>query len=120
MWEVEYTNEFDDWWEGLTEAEQIDVAAVVELLAERGSNLRFPFSSGIEGSKVSHMRELRVQHAGYPYRILYAFDPRRCAILLIGGKKTGDKRWYEKNIPIAERLYQEHLIEIEQEGGTNG
>ena len=42
------------------------------------------------------MRELRVQHRGKPYRILYAFDPRRCAILLIGGNKTGKDQWYEK------------------------
>ena len=111
MWDVEYTDEFELWWESLTEAEQIDVAAVVDLLAERGTNLRFPFTSGI----LSHMRELRIQHAGYPYRVLYVFDPRRCAILLLGGNKTGDKRWYEKNVPIAEKLYQTHLDEIGQE-----
>lgn len=115
MWDVEYTDEFELWWGSLTEAEQIDVAAVVDLLAERGTNLRFPFTSGIEGSTLSHMRELRIQHAGYPYRVLYAFDPRRCAILLLGGNKTGDKRWYEKNVPIAEKLYQTHLDEIGQE-----
>jgi len=115
MWDVEYTDEFELWWESLTEAEQIDVAAVVDLLAERGTNLRFPFTSGIEASTLSHMRELRIQHAGYPYRVLYAFDPRRCAILLLGGNKTGDKRWYEKNVPIAEKLYQTHLDEIGQE-----
>jgi len=115
MWDVEYTDEFGKWWESLTEAEQIDVAAVVDLLAERGTSLRFPFSSGIEGSKLSHLRELRIQHAGDPYRVLYAFDPRRCAILLLGGNKVGDKRWYENHIPIAEKLYQAHLSEIEQE-----
>ena len=115
MWDVEYTDEFELWWGSLTEAEQIDVAAVVDLLAERGTNLRFPFTSGIEGSTLSHMRELRIQHAGYPYRVLYAFDPRRCAILLLGGNKTGGKRWYEKNVPIAEKLYQMHLDEIGQE-----
>ncbi|MBK8451977.1 MAG: type II toxin-antitoxin system RelE/ParE family toxin [Thiofilum sp.] len=55
------------------------------------------------------MRELRIQHEGRPYRILYAFDPRRCAILLIGGDKTGDKRWYEIHVPIADKLYDKHL-----------
>lgn len=63
------------------------------------------------------MRELRVQSKGNPIRLLYAFDPRRIAIVLLGGDKTGDKRWYEKFIPIADRLYDEHLQEI---GANNG
>ena len=62
------------------------------------------------------MRELRVQHAGRPYRILYAFDPRCTAILLIGGEKTGDERWYETSVPLADRLYDEHLAQLRQEG----
>jgi len=78
--------------------------------------LPFPYSSGIEGSKHSHMRELRIQHAGDPYRILYAFDPTRSAILLIGGMKTGDERWYDKYIPIADKLYDKHLETIRKEG----
>ena len=58
------------------------------------------------------MRELRVQHQGEPYRILYAFDPRRVGILLIGGNKAGDDNWYQKMIPLADKLYKTHLIEI--------
>lgn len=115
LWDVEYINEFELWWEDLTEKEQVDVAATVNLLESCGPNLKFPFSSGIEGSKLTHLRELRIQHAGQPYRVLYAFDPRRSAILLIGGNKTGDDRWYEKNIPVAERLYQEHLLILKKE-----
>lgn len=88
-WEVEATDEFAKWWDGLTESEQIDVEASVRLVEQFGPTLRFPYSSGIEGSKHGHMRELRVQHAGRPYRILYAFDPRQMAILLLGGDKTG-------------------------------
>src|SRR5262249_1954595 len=64
-----------------------------------------PHSSGIERSKHRHMRELRIQHEGRPYRALYAFDPRRVAILLIGGDKTGNDRWYEQFVPLADRLY---------------
>jgi hypothetical protein len=59
------------------------------------------------------MRELRVQHGGKPYRILYAFDPRRTGILLLGGDKTGSSRWYDENIPRADALYEQHLREIE-------
>ncbi len=62
------------------------------------------------------MRELRIQHAGEPYRVLYAFDPRRAAILLIGGNKGGDERWYEEYVPIADRLYNEHIDRLQQEG----
>ncbi len=61
------------------------------------------------------MRELRTQHSGRPIRILYAFDPRRSANLLIGGDKTGDNRWYEINVPLADRLHDEHLEQLEKE-----
>ncbi|MEI8207241.1 MAG: type II toxin-antitoxin system RelE/ParE family toxin, partial [Kiritimatiellales bacterium] len=73
-------------------------------------------SSGISGSRHGHMRELRVQHGGEPYRVLYAFDPRRCAILLIGGNKTGRDRWYESMISLADRIYDEHLDQLKREG----
>ncbi|GAB1538250.1 hypothetical protein NUACC21_09080 [Scytonema sp. NUACC21] len=62
------------------------------------------------------MRELRVQHKGEPYRILYAFDPRRAAILLLGGNKGGEDCWYEENVPKADTLYDEHLEELKREG----
>lgn len=61
------------------------------------------------------MRELRIQHAGRPYRVLYAFDPRRKAILLIGDEKTGDDRWYEKFVPIADQVYDDHISSIQEE-----
>jgi hypothetical protein len=62
------------------------------------------------------MRELRIQHEGNPLRILYAFNPLRNDLLLLGGDKTGDDRWYEVHIPIADRLYDEHLAELKKEG----
>ena len=86
------------------------------LLMEKGPQLPFPYSSGIEGSKHSHMRELRVQSGGSPIRIFYAFDPRRTAILLIGGDKTGNDRLYQEMIPIADRLYDQYLDELKKEG----
>ena len=119
-WNVEYTDEFGKWWLELTESEQESVAASVGLLEERGPNLGFPHSSGINGSKHGHMRELRIQHDGRPLRTLYAFDPRRSAILLIGGDKTGDERWYEVNVPVADRLYDEHLMQLRKEGQIDG
>ncbi len=61
------------------------------------------------------MRELRVQSGGKPIRIFYAFDPRRAAILLIGGRKSGKKRFYDQTVPIADRLYDEHLADLRAE-----
>lgn len=83
---------------------------------ESGPGLKFPHSSGIEGSRHSHMRELRVQSSGNPIRIFYAFDPRRMAILLIGGDKTGKDRFYVEYIPAADKLYDEHLAALKKEG----
>jgi len=114
-WEVEFSDEFGRWWGGLNAAEQKSVDFTVSLLQEVGPTLRMPHSSGIEMSRHSHMRELRVQHEGRPYRVLYAFDPRRVAILLIGGDKTGNNRWYEENVPRADAIYDEHLRELESE-----
>ena len=115
-WEVEYTDEFGDWWEALSETQQEDVRAIVQLLVEEGPKLPFPYSSGIKNSRHDHLRELRVQSAGNPLRVFYAFDPRRTAILLIGGDKTGNDRFYETYIPKADKLYDQHLKELKEEG----
>lgn len=115
-WDIEFTDEFEGWWNSLSEDEQDNVDVTVTLLREDGPSLRFPHSSGINNSKHSHMRELRIQHAGRPYRVLYAFDPLRTALLLIGGDKTGDNRWYETYMPIADRLYDDHLKALKKEG----
>jgi hypothetical protein len=113
VYEVEFTERFRDWYEvELSVSEQEDVARV-EMLEQAGPTLPFPYSSGIQDSRFSHMRELRIQHEGRPYRILYAFDPRRTALLLLGGDKTGDDRWYERMVPQADALYERHLDEIE-------
>ena len=62
------------------------------------------------------MCELRTQAGGNPLRVFYAFAPRRAAILLIGGDKTGDDRFYERYVPVADDLYDEHLEELRREG----
>jgi hypothetical protein len=122
-WEVEYTDEFGDWWEGLSESEQAKIDASVRLLEDYGPSLDHPHTSSVEQSRHSRMRELRVQVLGRPFRVLYAFDPSRTAILLIGGDKTGNERWYEIHVPIADRLYDEHLRDLEKalkKGTSNG
>ena len=100
----------------LSEEQQEDLAATVELPMERGPTLPYPHSSGIVTSRHRHMRELRTQSGGEPLRTFYAFDPRRVSILLIGGIKTGNDRFYQEYAPIADTLYDEHLEELRGEG----
>jgi hypothetical protein len=98
----------------LAAAEQKSVDFTASLLQEAGPTLKMPDSSGIEMSRHTHMRELRIQHEGRPYRVLYAFDQRRSAMLLIGADKTGNNRWYEEHIPLADAIYDRHLRELER------
>lgn len=115
MWEVEITDEFGEWWEQLTEGEQENLVALVDKLQEQGPALPRPLADTIEGSRHSNMKELRP--LGSNIRVLFAFDPRRTAILLIGGDKTGRwKEWYTEMIPVADELYDIHLEELRQEG----
>jgi hypothetical protein len=104
-WDVEITDEFVRWFADLIEPDQDAIDFTVDLLIVQGPNLRFPHSSGIGNSRHSHMRELRIQSEGRPLRVFYAFDPRRSAILLIGGDKTGDDRFYDRLVPVADELY---------------
>lgn len=119
-WDVEFTDEFEEWWHTLSASEQGKVDARVKLLMERGPNLGFPFSSQVKTSRFPEMRELRAQAGGDPLRILYAFDPRRTALLLVAGDKSGNDRWYEINVPIADRLFERHLEKIEDERSAHG
>jgi len=114
-WDVEYTDEFGEWWDDLTIGEQESIRAYVGLLEDRGPNLPFPYCSKVVTSRHAEMRELRPQHKGEPYRILYAFDPRRTAILLLGGCKTGNDRWYEGNVPKADKIYDKRLRSLDKE-----
>ena len=115
-WEVEYTDEFNRWRAGLTYRERSRINASIDLLTEYGPRLPFPHSSGVRGSRYGHMRELRVQIGGRPFRVFYAFDPRRSAIVLVGGDKTGDNRFYRRYIPIADRLYDEYVSQLRKDG----
>ena len=113
--EAEYADEFDEWFEGLGEEAQEDVALAVEKLEERGPALPRSLADTVEGYRQSNMKELGP--LGTNIRVLFAFDPRRMAILLVGGDKTD--RWsefYEEMIPVANDLYDEHLGELREEG----
>jgi len=111
-WEVEVSDEFAEWYGDLRKDEQLSVASGVGLLERSGARLGRPCVDTLKGSAFSNMKELRVQHRGRPYRIIFAFDPRRRAYLILGGDKTGDKDWYISAIRRADAIYAQHLKEI--------
>lgn len=114
-WEVEYTDEFEAWWETLTAPEQQSVENAVGVLRAVGPTLGRPLVDTIHRSRQANMKELRPRSGNV--RILFAFDPRRTAILLLGGDKTGRWRaWYEEAIPLADHLYEIYLQELRREG----
>jgi hypothetical protein len=107
--EVFVTEDFEAWWQALTAGAQEDVAFVVGLLEAKGVGLGFPHTSAIRGSRL-RLRELRVSSEGEALRVLYAFDPWRSAVLLLGGSKGGrGDRFYAEAVPRAERLYEEYV-----------
>src|SRR5437588_11983180 len=114
-WEVEFTDAFELWWNSLNEDQQEEIDAKVMLLEERGPVLPRPHSDVIVTSKHSNMKELRGNVGEAELRVLYAFDPRRSAILLIGGDKQGNKKWYEEFVPIADQLFDKHLKDLREE-----
>lgn len=116
MWEVEVTDEFLDWWSGLSHDQQESLTDRVDLLAERGPDLGRPVVDRIETSRHHNMKELRAAQGG-ALRVLFMFDPRRQVILLRGGDKSG--AWnacYEWAVPAADDLYDDYLDELKREG----
>jgi len=122
-WAVEVTDEFIAWWDELTERQQEALTARVRLLQERGPALGRPSVDQISQSRHSNMKELRVSHGG-TLRVLFAFDPRSTAILLLGGNKGPDGEspewngWYDHFVPIADGLFDEHLRLLKEESGS--
>jgi hypothetical protein len=115
-WNVEITDEFLTWYFALSASQQDALRGDIELLEKAGPGLGRPFVDAIKGSRHSNMKELRTIHRRRHLRTFFAFDPRRTAILLIGGDKTGQKNFYERMIHVADRLYDEYLAEIRKEG----
>jgi hypothetical protein len=101
---------------GLEARDADRIAAAVDELERLGPRLGRPFVDSVKGSRHPNMKELR--SVGGHLRALFAFDPRRTAIVLVGGDKTGEwSRWYERNIARADRLYDRHLKTLGKEGG---
>ena len=114
-WDIEHTDQFEAWWDTLSLDEQRAVTAAVELLERDGPALGRPIVDTLASSRHPNMKELRPPATFL--RVLFAFDPRRTAILLVGGNKEHRwKAWYREFVPIADSLYDEHLDELRREG----
>jgi hypothetical protein len=115
-YDVNFTDEFGEWWDSLTIEQQEDVDARVELLGRCGPALGRPTVDHVTGSAFHNMKELRCSSDGV-LRILFTFDPRRQVILLVGGDKAGDwARWYESAVPEADGLYRRYLTDLREQG----
>lgn len=110
-WDVRTLPPFAEWFKDLANSEQASVRAYIMLLRDQGVDLGSPQSSAIKGAKHG-LRELRIQSGGRPLRVLYAFDRNRAAILILGGDKTGDKRWYDDKVPKADKLFGDYLASL--------
>lgn len=110
-----YRSRYANWFGKCGESLQDEILAHLEVLRTMGPNLGRPRVDHIKGSKHQNMKELRIQFKGDPVRILFAFDLKRRAVLLLGGAKTGDKDWYRRNVPLADQELTLHLNELEKE-----
>jgi hypothetical protein len=114
-WEIELTDEARDWYLSLEQRDKERIAGPIDQLALHGPNLGRPDVETIKTSRHHNMKELRSR--GGHLRALFLFDPRRHAIILLGGDKAGDwTGWYERNVPIADDLYDAYLDELRREG----
>lgn len=94
----------------MNKQEQQSILTGIFKLQELGPMLGRPEVDTLTGTKkVKNLKELRIQHNGHPYRVFFAFDPLRQAVMLCGGDKTGNKRFYDTMIPIAEQAFLAHL-----------
>lgn len=119
-WTIIYRSRYSAWFEGSGEELQNEILANLEVLKVMGPNLGRPRVDHVKGSEHQNMKELRIQFKGDPVRILFAFDPERRAVLLLGGDKTGDNRWYRENVPLADREFTLHLQEVQEKAKTKG
>ncbi|WP_437609752.1 type II toxin-antitoxin system RelE/ParE family toxin [Erwinia sp. V71] len=115
-WEIITTGCFDEWFLAQQTALRESVYEAMGILERYGPQLGRPWVDTLNGSAFANMKELRIQHAGEPIRALFAFDPKRRAIVLCAGDKTGcnEKRFYSDMIRLADSEYRQHLAQLEK------
>jgi hypothetical protein len=123
-WVVEYDEAFAAELDAITRdsgssAVLEEVLALAELLRQFGPTLKRPHCDTLNGSKHANMKELRFTLPEGEWRVAFAFDPRRSAILLVGGNKSGtpEKRFYRELIRVADKRFDEHLKRLKQKKG---
>lgn len=118
-WQVLFDEEFEEWFWQQEVGVQDAILMHVGLLKQRGPALSRPYADTLYNSTLANLKELCVQYQGNPWRVLFVFDPKRQAILLVGGNKAGqnEDRWYKTNIKLAEERYKRHLKNLEQSNG---
>jgi hypothetical protein len=116
-WTVLFDEEFAEWILTVDEGLRLKIASHLEVLEELGPNLGRPRVDTVKGSAYQNMKELRVQYNGEPWRILFAFDPNRNAVLLVGGNKSANARWYAYHVAIADERFERHLENLKKEKG---
>lgn len=116
VWSVDI-EPISGWLASLDDGSREQVVAAIELLEDRGPQLGRPIVDTVSASRHKNMKELRPGSSGRSeLRVLFAFDPERSAIMLIAGDKAGDwSRWYKKNIPLADDLFDGHLNKLREE-----
>ena len=109
MWRIERTDEVANWIAGLDDDTKESILKILFILREIGPSLGRPYVDTVKESKHKNMKELRIQRKKRIFRIFFIFDPKQNAVLLIGGDKRGDKNFYKRLIPQADRLYNSYL-----------
>ena len=109
-WEVEATDEYDEWFFEQNDESQASIRMKVGLLVEYGPHLPRPHADTLNGSKLRNLKELRTQTENHVFRVAFIFDEKRKAVLLIGGDKKGkeEKRFYRDLIKKAEEIYKNY------------
>ena len=113
-WAVVATEEFEEWMMNLTYQQRSDIQDAIKFLQREGPTLGRPYVDTIRNSRFKNMKELRVSSKG-ALRALFAFDPERSAVFLLGGDKSVDSRWnawYVDAIRRADDLFEEHIRKL--------
>lgn len=116
-WEVEFHFDFEREFDQFDEPLQNELLARAKLLEQFGPQLRRPHADTLNGSRHANMKELRFDFEGGVWRVAFAFDPRRRAVLLVAGDKAGvsERRFYERLINTADQRYETHLGGLKQD-----
>ena len=118
-WTIQIVEEVQKWLDSLDHDTRVGVLAAIVVLGEDGPSLGRPLVDTVNGSRYANMKELRPPSSGrQTIRVLFAFDPDRAAILLVGGDKTNNwNKWYRRNVPLADRRFERHLRDLERNAG---